>query len=162
WPDDAEGVLIFLSGDGGWMELDREVAALLHQSRIAVVGWNTLHYFWEARSPEEVNADLTRILAALSDALPVYAGGYSFGAEGVPVSVEHGRVGAPALQALSGLVLLAPGPFAAFEVSPLDWIFEDPPPPRYPVAVALAHERHLPILCLEPATAEKTGCPLEP
>jgi type IV secretory pathway VirJ component len=162
WPKRAESILIFLSGDGGWMELDREVSSLLHRSNVAVVGWNTLHYFWEARTPDEVDRDLTRIIQALSDSLPIFAGGYSFGAEVVPVSLARLQEGSSPAKGLSGLVLLAPGPYAAFEVSPLDWIFEDTSPTRYPVAAALARERHLRILCIDPASSDKSGCPLEP
>jgi len=162
WPKHAERVLIFLSGDGGWMELNREVAAILHRANVAVVGWNTLHYFWEARSPDEVDRDLTRIIQALSDSLPIFAGGYSFGAEVIPVSLARLKEGASPIKGISGLVLLAPGPYAAFEVSPLDWIFENTTPTHYPVAAALAREREMPILCLEPASSDKSGCPSEP
>jgi len=162
WPRQAESILIFLSGDGGWMELDREVAARLHRDSVAVVGWNTLRYFWEARSPEEFDADLARVIEALPDSLPVFAGGFSFGAEVIPVSLQRQAESSSPVVRLRGLVLLAPGPYATFEVSPLDWIFENDSPTRFPVASALRQEKNVPILCLEPASGEKSGCPTKP
>jgi type IV secretory pathway VirJ component len=162
WPRQTELILIFLSGDGGWMELDREVAARLHRASVAVVGWNTLRYFWAARSPEEFDADLARVIEALPDSLPVFAGGFSFGAEVVPVSLDRQAARSSPAAHLRGLVLLAPGPFATFEVSPLDWVFENDASTRFPVAAAVAHELHLPILCLEPSSGEKSGCPSKP
>jgi type IV secretory pathway VirJ component len=162
WPRQAESILIFLSGDGGWMELDREVAAHLHRDSVAVVGWNTLRYFWEARSPEQFDVDLSRVIEALPDSLPIFAGGFSFGAEVVPVSLARQTHPSSPVARLGGLVLLAPGPYATFEVSPLDWIFENNSPTRFPVAAALQQEERLPILCLEPASGEKSGCPARP
>ena len=159
WPRQTERILIFLSGDGGWMELDREVSARLHRASVAVVGWNTLRYFWEARSPEEFDADLSRVIDSLPETLPVFAGGFSFGAEVVPVSLERQGGKSSPVTRLRGMVLLAPGPYATFEVSPLDWVFENDTPTRFPVASSVRQERHLPILCLEPASGDPSGCP---
>jgi type IV secretory pathway VirJ component len=58
--DDVFAVL--LSGDGGWAGLDQQVARSLSQRGIPVVGWDTLRYFWTARTPEGVAHDLERTL----------------------------------------------------------------------------------------------------
>ena len=159
WPRDAGDVLIFVSGDGGWMELDREVASRLHTAGVAVVGWSTLRYFWEAKKPAEFSADLGRVVEALPDPLRVFAGGYSFGAEVVPVCLAADRSGGGSLARLVGLILVGPGPYADFEVSPLDWIFTNSTPTRFPVATALEKERQRPILCIESSASGPSGCP---
>lgn len=161
WPKEASAVVIFVSGDGGWAELDESVAQGLAAKGIAVIGWNTLRYFWLEKTPETFTADLQRLLAALPAGLPVFAGGYSFGAETVPVVVARASPGSP-LRGLSGLVLLAPGPYAAFEVSPLDWFRSDSPPTSHPVTKALASMPDIPAICLEPAGDDDSGCKIEP
>jgi type IV secretory pathway VirJ component len=43
---------VMLSGDGGWAELDRAVAAELAKHGIPTVGWDSLSYFWQAKTPD--------------------------------------------------------------------------------------------------------------
>jgi type IV secretory pathway VirJ component len=50
----------------------------------------------------------------------VFAGGYSFGAEVIPVALRD--AGPSTRLALQGLVLIAPGESASFEIDPLDWV----------------------------------------
>jgi type IV secretory pathway VirJ component len=166
WPEGAEEALIFVSGDGGWAELDREVTTFLAGHGIAVVGWNTLRYFWQRRTPETFRADLARVIEALPGEMRVYAGGYSFGAEVLPVALARDATpahpagaAAAGLSRIRGLVLLAPGPYAAFEVSPLDWIRSRERATRYPVRQALQEIAGLPVLCLEPSGHDGSGCP---
>jgi type IV secretory pathway VirJ component len=160
WPKSARQALVFVSGDGGWMELDQEVTSRLRRAGVAVIGWNSLHYFWEAKEPRRFRDDLEQVLGALPPSLPVFAGGFSFGAEVVSVSVSPASA-AGGLARLAGLVLLAPGPYATFEVSPLDWLFSDSSPTRYPVGSALSRIHDRPILCLQPSGEDDSGCPAQ-
>jgi type IV secretory pathway VirJ component len=163
WPEGAQEAIVFVSGDGGWAELDREVSAALVARGIAVVGWNSLRYFWSAKTPETFRADLARVVAALPDDVRLFAGGYSFGAEVVPAALAPGGADLPApLGRIGGLVLLAPGPFATFEVSPLDWIRTDDRASPYPVRGPLETGIGRPVLCLEPSSGEDSGCPSKP
>jgi type IV secretory pathway VirJ component len=160
WPAGARQAVIFVSGDGGWAELDQRVTAALRARGVAIIGWNALRYFWEPKTPGEFATDLARIIDVLPESLPLFAGGYSFGAEVMPVTVlGPERRGRPALSRLLGLVLLAPGPYASFEVSPLDWLRESESPTRHPVRAALEAAGALPVLCLEPADGADSGCP---
>ncbi len=161
WPAGAGSVLIFISGDGGWAELDESVARALMRHGIAVVGWNALRYFWEPKPPARFLDDLSRVVAALPPDAALYAGGYSFGAEVIPTAL----VGAPEtmLARITGLVLLAPGPYATFEVSPLDWLRSGESPTDRSVAPALTRlATRLDVLCVEPQQAGGTGCPAAP
>lgn len=159
WPDAPSAVVVFVSGDGGWADLDSRVAKGLAGKGIAVVGWNTLRYFWLRKTPERFATDLKRLLAALPGNLPVFAGGYSFGAETVPVVVAAAAKAGTALTRIAGLALVAPGPYATFEVSPLDWIRTSEQPTDHPVAPAVTGLGAMPVLCLEPESSRASGCP---
>jgi len=154
WPKGAGAAVIFVSGDGGWADLDRGVAKGLAARGIAVVGWNTLRYFWKEKTPSVFAADLAGVVGALPADVTVFAGGYSFGAETIPVVVATD----PALQRIAGLTLLAPGPYATFEVSPLDWLRGSEKPNEHPVAAAIDHATR-PVLCLVPEDDPGSGCP---
>jgi type IV secretory pathway VirJ component len=39
---------VMYSGDGGWVGLDRDVAAVLAKAGVPVVGIDSLSYFWSA------------------------------------------------------------------------------------------------------------------
>ena len=164
WLEGAQSVMIFLSGDGGWAELDQSVASALAAQGVGVVGWNTLRYFWQPRTPEEFRADLGRVVAALPEGMRVFVGGFSFGAEVVPVSLSPGssdgetRTQAIAMSRIAGLVLLGPGPYATFEVSTLDWIRTGTSPTDHPVAASLERLGGLPVLCIDGAQQGLSGC----
>ena len=81
-------LLVIVSGDGGWVGLDRRMADFLSGDQgVPVVGLNSLQYFWKPRTPAGAAADLARLLdhylAAwkLDDAAVL---GYSQGADVVP------------------------------------------------------------------------------
>jgi type IV secretory pathway VirJ component len=85
--DDPGTFAVMLSGDGGWAAIDRGVSARLAADGISTVGWDSLGYFWTARSPAEAAADLTRVVRHYLDAWHkerVILIGYSFGAEVLP------------------------------------------------------------------------------
>ena len=156
WPDGARQAVIFVSGDGGWADLDRTVAGDLAAKGIAVIGWNTLRYFWSAKTPEQFRADLASVVDAIPQGMTVAAGGFSFGAEVVPAALAAGpRTGA--LARIASLVLLAPGTHASYEVSPLNWIGGggDSGPS---VSEALDRLQPLPVLCMDGSEEDSSGC----
>lgn len=55
-------VTLFLSGDGGWRDLDRDVADEMAKIGYPVVGIDTLRYYWQHKSPEQSAADLTELM----------------------------------------------------------------------------------------------------
>ena len=121
WPDELRAALIFVSGDGGWATLDDRVAAYLASHGVAVVGVSSLRYFWSVKTPEQTGADLRRIADVLGGArVPLFVGGYSFGAEVAPFALESWPDAAR--RGVAGQVLIAPGETASFEISPLDWV----------------------------------------
>jgi type IV secretory pathway VirJ component len=109
-------LVVFLSGDGGWAELDRQISDRLIAAGIPVVGWNSLKYYWVARSPEGASRDLERILEHYlvkwkkSKAVLV---GYSRGADVLPFLVS--RLPPGRRKQIGLLALLGPSTSNRFE-----------------------------------------------
>ena len=121
--EDPRTFAVMLSGDGGWAALDRGVSAELAAKGISTVGWDSLGYFWKARTPDEAAQDLTRVLRHYFDAWHkerVILIGYSFGADALPFMAN----GLPAdLRPKVGLAaFLGLGRTAAFEFHLSDWL----------------------------------------
>lgn len=159
WPETPHQVLVMASEDGGWSDVDRAIAANLKKQNIAVVGLDSLRYFWETRTPKLFAEDLGKLLNALPSDVPLWLGGYGHGAEVVPLTLPliDPMIG----HRVSGLILLAPGPLAAFEITPLELIRTSHYPTDNPVAPAIL-TTPLPVLCLYPLEDEETACPLAP
>jgi type IV secretory pathway VirJ component len=154
WPaHEPIAYVIFFSGDGGWAALDEAVASNLAARGIAVVGVSSLRYFWRAKTPAQVGDLLRSLVAALGK--PVFAGGYSFGAEVVPVALREAR--SSGRVAVNGLVLVGPGPSASFEIDPLDWVRAPATNSATRVGTAV-RETGLPTLCVMGADEEDSGC----
>ena len=55
-------LVIFMSGDGGWANLDQGVSQLLQQQGWPVVGWSSLKYYWKQKDPKDVTQDTMDII----------------------------------------------------------------------------------------------------
>jgi type IV secretory pathway VirJ component len=153
---------VFLSGDGGWVGLDRGVSAELAKHDIPIVGWDSLKYFWSPRTPQGAARDLDRVLrhyAELWGKSRVLLIGYSQGADTLPFMVNrlpkatHDMVGYTALLGISDNAL--------FEFHIGNWLGN--PGGGKPTAPELEHWSGAPYLCLygeddrDSACAEVTG-----
>ncbi len=157
WPAQISSLLVFFSGDGGWASLDEATAEDLVTRGVAIVGVSSLRYFWNAKPPAQVGADIRRLVAVLARSRhPIFAGGFSFGAEIVPVALREWP--AADRQMLSGLVMVGPGLSASFEIDPLDWIRTPQENAETRVGPAV-RALGLPALCLAGADEEDTPCP---
>jgi type IV secretory pathway VirJ component len=138
---------VFLSGDGGWVGLDRGVADALASNGIPVIGWDSLKYFWSPRTPAGASADLDRVLTHyLQDwgKSQVLLIGYSQGADTLPFMVNRLP---PALRAQVGLTaLLGISDNALFEFHLANWIGD--PGGGLPTAPELERWSGSPYLCL--------------
>jgi type IV secretory pathway VirJ component len=157
WPAQLTHLLLFFSGDGGWASLDEEMSEQLVTRGVGIVGVSSLRYFWASKTPAQVGADLQRLMAALTRAQrPLFAGGFSFGAEVVPVALREWM---PAdRRRLSGLVLVGPGLSASFEIDPLDWIRTPEENPATRVSDAVRADG-LPTLCIGGTDEDDSPCP---
>jgi type IV secretory pathway VirJ component len=90
--DSSECFAIVLSGDGGWAGLDRKLAAVLAHNGVPVVGFSTLAYFQNRRTPEESSHDLARVISRYSlkwQKQCVFLIGYSYGADVLPFMISR-------------------------------------------------------------------------
>jgi type IV secretory pathway VirJ component len=124
---------------------------------VGVIGVSSLRYFWNAKPPAQVAGDIKRLVTVLERSRHlIFAGGFSFGAEIVPVSLrEWTTADRPTL---AGLVMIGAGVSASFEIDPLDWIRQPQENPETRVASAV-RTLGLPALCVAGADEEDTPCP---
>ena len=138
---------IVLSGDGGWADIDKSIAAGLAAAGIPVVGWSSLDYYWTPRTPEGAAVDLARIIEHYTSAWQierVLIIGYSFGADVAPLLVN--RLPAVAKERVAQVVLLGPSDNATFEFHLSDWI-GGRAAPMHPTAPEIARLR-VPVTCV--------------
>jgi type IV secretory pathway VirJ component len=157
WPSSSlSALLLFFSGDGGWASLDEEVAERLVSQGVGVVGVSSLRYFWQAKPSAQVAGDIRRLTTVLARAAkPMFAGGFSFGAEVVPVALAEWTP--MERRGLAGLVLIAPGPSASFEIDPLDWVRKPQPNAATRVDAAVRADA-VSTLCLSGADEDDSPC----
>ena len=147
----AERIAIILTGDGGWAGLDVAVADQLAARGIAVVGLNTLKFFWQTRTPAEAADAVTRIIGHYGSEHPnadFVVIGYSFGASLAPVVVN--RVPDAARARIAAQVLISPDPEAVFEIHVGDWFGSTHHDGATPVAPEIADTK-VPVICVHGA-----------
>jgi len=158
--EDPRIFAVMLSGDGGWAALDRGVSATLAAKGISTVGWDSLGYYWKARSPDEATRDLTRVLRHYLDAWQkerVMLIGYSFGADVLPFLANglppelRGRV--------ELLVFLGLGPAAMFEFHLSDWLATGRGEDALPVLPQIQNLGWTRSLCVYGADEDDSLCP---
>jgi type IV secretory pathway VirJ component len=125
---------IFLSGDGGWAEIDKTIADSLANRGISVVGWNSLKYFWKERSPKEASEDLVKIMNHYQNIWKkdtVVCIGFSFGADALPAMIS--RLPKETLNRISLIALLGLSNTAEFHFHVADWLGEGSSNTSFPV-----------------------------
>jgi len=83
----VQALAVIISGDGGWRDIDKSIGEWLADRGIAVVGIDSLRYFWSERTPGQVAQDLDDLLDHYGRQFGTtrYALiGYSFGADVMP------------------------------------------------------------------------------
>lgn len=149
---------VLLSGDGGWAGLDKDLAAALAAQGLPVVGFDSLRYFWSARTPAGLAADLDRVIRAYAarwHCTEVVLVGYSQGADVLPFAVN--RLPRTARRLVAGLVLLGPGARASFEFHLESWLHRDDE--GLPIAPELARLSGREVLCVYGRDDEDAICP---
>jgi len=112
---------LLVSGDGGWAGIDQSLAAALNAEGIAVIGLDSLRYFWTRRTPQETTDAVARALRhymAKWNKTEIVLIGYSRGADVMPFIA---RLLPEDLKARTRLVaLVAASKEAEFEVHVTD------------------------------------------
>ena len=120
----SDTVTLFLSGDGGWRDLDKDVAGDMAKSGgYPVVGIDTLRYYWEHKSPEQTATDLSELMAHYRQkwgAKHFVLAGYSFGADVLPAI--YNRLPEDDRARVDGIILLAFARSGSFEIAVEGWL----------------------------------------
>jgi type IV secretory pathway VirJ component len=119
----TDTVTLFLSGDGGWRDLDRDVAGEMAKIGYPVVGIDTLRYYWEHKSPEQTAQDLTELMAHYRQKWGTkrfVLMGYSFGADVLPAI--YNRLAPDEQKRVDAIVLLAFARSGSFEIEVEGWL----------------------------------------
>ena len=120
---DGDTFVVFVSGDGGWAGLDKEVAGALAQAGIPVVGVDSLRYFWSERTPAGFAADLDRIARHYARQWrrpKLVLIGFSQGADVLPAAIN--RLSADTTSMLAMTALLSVGTQADYEFHVSNWL----------------------------------------
>jgi len=114
----ADTLVVFYSGDGGWRDIDKRISDYLNSRGVAVLGVDSLRYFWRKKSPEEIGADLDRLIADYAKRWGTHRValiGYSMGASILPFAWDN--LSTENRQDTKLIALLSLDPEASFEVS---------------------------------------------
>ncbi len=129
---------VFLSGDGGWRDIDKTIAENLQSLGVSVVGWDSVRYFWQSKTPQQTAADLSAVILDYSakwHADKVALIGFSFGADTLPFVYDHLR---PSLkQHVAMISLLSLGRAADWEIRVVGWLGAGPSAQATPLGPAI-------------------------
>ena len=148
---------VLLSGDGGWAGIDKELAAAFAAQGIPVAGFDSLRYFWKARTPEGLAFDLDRLIryyAARWQRSEVILIGYSQGADVLPFAVNRLPAATRATVRLTALLGLAQQ--ASFEFHFSNWLGPSGDKPILPEARRLSAAD---TLCVQGDREKDSLCP---
>ena len=150
---------VFLTGDGGWADIDRQVSAVLAEHGIGVVGLNSRSYLSSKKSPEQAGADVERIARAYmtrwnADRLVLV--GYSRGAEMAPFVANRLPAELRAHVVLVAMLGLANA--ANFHFHLIDLVEDVHRPDDLPVAPELERLRGTRMLCVYGTQEKDSGC----
>jgi type IV secretory pathway VirJ component len=150
---------VVYSGDGGWRDLDKTIAEQLQASGVSVVGVDSLRYFWRAKTPERIAADLRTVIDHYSrvwTARYAILIGYSFGANILPFAYN---AMAPEDKArISQITLLGLATHADFSIRVTGWLGLDPSDGGPSVLPELARMDRAKVQCVYGSEEEDTAC----
>lgn len=158
--DAQKPMVVFMTGDGGWAELDKGVSSRLAKQGMPVIGWSSLTYFWNEKTPTQTTKDLVRIIDYYSQQWgrkQVLLVGYSFGAEIVPFVIN--RLPESYRKMIVGGAMLVPSISSDFVVHMSDWV-SSPSLGKYPTLPEVQQIKDVPLLCLYSEREDDDLCPL--
>lgn len=120
---DRDVLAVMLTGDGGWADIDKSIAAGLAGAGVPVVGWSSLDYYWTPRTLDAAAADLARIVNHYTTTWKkdrVLVVGYSFGADVASFLVN--RLPPHVKGRVAEVALLGPSDTASFEFHLASWL----------------------------------------
>jgi type IV secretory pathway VirJ component len=116
-------MVVFISGDGGWRDIDEQIGDYLAARGVAVIGVDSLRYFWSKKDPKQIAADLDRIVTHYQrkwHTERVGLLGYSFGADVLPLAWS--KLSRESQNAISLIAFLGLEPTAELQISVEGWL----------------------------------------
>jgi type IV secretory pathway VirJ component len=155
-PSDAFAII--MSGDGGWAGIDQNIAAALSAKGIPVVGWDSLRYYWTARTPDGLAADTDKMIRYYLSHFGkkrVLLIGYSQGADVLPFAVN--RLPPPTKTPVSLMAILGMSEHALFEFHVSSWLSDDNSGPA--TLPEVNRVTGMPVLCIYGEDEDDSLCP---
>jgi type IV secretory pathway VirJ component len=155
----SESLAIIITGDGGWAEIDKNVAKILADKGIPTVALDSLSYFWKARTPEQTAQDIETIISQYLEKWNkknVILIGYSFGADVLPFVANN--LTPEAQHKISLIALLGMGKTAAFEFRLSSWMNADTNPNRLPLLPEITKMKWANSICIYGVDDEAANC----
>jgi len=153
--------VLFVSGDGGWATIDKEIGEYLSQHEVSVLGFDALKFFWTKRDADQTAKALDQAIRQYSKLWhksKVVIAGFSFGADVLPPAISRLSKGVQAN--IKSVALLSPSFSTDFEVNLSDWIGLDESGPSYDLLPEFSKLKQIPILCLYGVDeADQSLCP---
>lgn len=153
---------IAYSGDGGWVGIDRDLAAQIAAAGIPVVGVDSLSYFWSARTPKGAAQDLGKLIRGFGQRWnkhKVILIGYSFGADAMPYMIDN--LDADTRSRIDSVALLGLSSTADFQFHLTSWIDIDSSD-ALPTIPAIMKLKGLTIRCVRGDAETDSACPSIP
>ncbi|GAC1311271.1 MAG: virulence factor family protein [Steroidobacteraceae bacterium] len=154
----ADTFAIMLSGDGGWAGIDKDIAAALAAQGMTVIGFDSLRYFWGARTPAGLAVDLSRIIDFYTTRLHlqrVILLGYSQGADVLPFAAS--RLPAATRSKVILWAMMGISDHALFEFHLSSWLSDDHS--GLATKPEMEHLAGLPIMCIYGEDETDSLCP---
>jgi type IV secretory pathway VirJ component len=143
----SKRLLIMLSGDGGWLGFNDQLANSFSKRGFHVVGFNSRSYFWEQKTPDQAVADILLLInhySKLYKTNHIYLCGYSFGADVIPFI--YNRMPKAVKKKVVALELLSPYASSDFMVHTSDLLNLSSDNKVYKVAEELSGIK-IPVFC---------------
>lgn len=158
--DTASNLLaVIISGDGGWANIDKKLGEYFASQGVAVIGLNSLKYFWSRRTPDGAGMDLLRIVTHYLEAWKkqdLLLVGYSRGADVLPFMAN--RLPAQVLARVRGIALLGLEESVDFQFHLTDWLSSSSPKDALPVQPEVEKLKGQKVLCFYGEGEEHSIC----
>ncbi|MDB5019117.1 MAG: Virulence factor family protein [Pedobacter sp.] len=143
----SKRLVIMLSGDGGWLDANDQLAGAFSNRGFHVIGFNSRSYFWTQKSPEKTAADISLLINHYTNLYKtnrIYLVGYSFGADVAPF--VYNRLPKAIKRRVVAIELLSPFATSDFMVHTSDLLNISSDNKQYRVAEELLSIR-IPVFC---------------
>jgi type IV secretory pathway VirJ component len=157
--DSAPELAVFLTGDGGWAAIDKEISDSLARRGIPVVALNSREYLANRRTPERVASDVARIIRYYGRSFGksvVLLIGYSRGADILPFVAN--RLPRDIRSQVRLIALLGLAPNANFKFHLIDLITNHHRPDDLPTLPEVRRLRGAHILCFYGVEEKEAAC----